>query len=201
LERIIYYYNGHDATATARHCGISRKTFYKWFAKFDQDNIYSLYRLQDKSRAPKKNRQREITPIQEQRIIKIRKQHIRWDKEKLAIVYKDEYQEKISSWKIQKVIEDWKLYYHPQKACKNRLKRKKNKKKKRITELKLDKKYWFQKKAGYIICLDTVETRWNSLKSIFLLPWINMEKWLALECIKTKVQKMVKIFYTDCISF
>jgi transposase InsO family protein len=30
--------------------------------------------------------------------------------------------------------------------------------------LKLDKLYWFQKKAGYIICLDTVEIRWNSLK-------------------------------------
>ena len=164
LEWIIYYCDGYDATQTARHFGISRKTFYKWFGQFDRDNIYSLYRLEDKSKAPKRVRQREITSLQEQRIIKIRKQHIRWGKEKLAIVYKEEFQEKISSWKVQKVIENWKLYYHPEKARKNRLKRKKAKTKKRITELNLDKLYWFQKKAGYIVCLDTVEIRWNSLK-------------------------------------
>jgi transposase InsO family protein len=164
LEWIIYYWEGHDATSTARHYGISRKTFYKWFGQFDRDNIYSLHRLEDKSKAPKKTRQREITPLQEQRIIQLRKKHIRWGKEKLAVVYEEEFKEKISAWKIQKVIEGWKLYYHPEKARKNQLKRKRAKKKKRITELKLDKKYWFQKKAGYIICLDTVETRWNSLK-------------------------------------
>ena len=164
LEWVIYYCDGHDATSTARHYGISRKTFYKWFSEFDRDNIYSLYRLQDKPKAPKKTRQREITPLQEQRIIKIRKQHIRWGKEKLAVVYKEEFEEKISAWKIQKVIESWKLYYNPKTAHKIRLKKKKAKKKKRITELKLDKLYWFQKKAGYIICLDTVEIRWNSLK-------------------------------------
>lgn len=38
------------------------------------------------------------------------------------------------------------------------------KKKKRITELNLDKLKWHQKKAGFIICLDTVELRANSLK-------------------------------------
>jgi len=164
LEWIIYYCSGYSAAQTARHYGIPRKTFYKWFGQFDRDNIYSLYRLEDKSKAPKRVRQREITSLQEQRIIKIRKEHIRWGKEKLAIIYQEEYREKISAWKIQKVIENWKLYYHPEKARKNRLKKKRNKKKKRITELKLDKLYWFQKKAGYIICLDTVETRWNSLK-------------------------------------
>ena len=164
LEWIIYYYEGHDATATARHYGISRKTFYKWFRDFDRDNLYSLYKLEDKSKAPKRTRQREITPLQEQRIIQLRKKHIRWGKEKLAIVYEEEFKEKISAWKVQKVIEIWNLYYHPLKAQKNRLKRKRAKKKKRITELNLDKLYWFQKKAGYIICLDTITIHWNSLK-------------------------------------
>ena len=164
LEWIIYYFEGRNAAQTVRHYGISRKTFYKWFRDFNRDNLYSLYKLEDKSKAPKHVRQREITPIQEQRIIQLRKKHIRWGKEKLAVVYQDEYQEKISAWKIQKVIENWKLYYHPEKARKNRLKRKKAKKKKRITELNLDKLYWFQKKAGYIICLDTITIYWNSLK-------------------------------------
>jgi len=164
LEWIIGYFEGRNAAQIARHYGISRKTFYKWFRDFDRDNLYSLRKLEDKSKAPLRVRQREITSLQEQRIIKLRKEHIRWGKEKLAIVYGQTYCEKISSWKVQKVIETWKLYYHPEKARKNRLKRKRAKKKKRITELNLDKLYWFQKKAGYIICLDTVTIYWNSLK-------------------------------------
>ena len=164
LEWIIYYREGHDAAQTARHFGISRKTFYKWYGLFDPDNPYSLTELEDKSKAPKHVRQREITSIQEQRIITLRKQHIRYGKEKLAIRYQEEYNEPISAWKIQKTIERFKLYYNPKKAHKNRLKRHAAKKKRRITELNLDKLYWFQKKTGYIICLDTVETRWNSLK-------------------------------------
>lgn len=53
LEWIIYYCEGNDAAKTARHFGISRKTFYKWFGEFDRDNLYSLFNLQDKSKAPK----------------------------------------------------------------------------------------------------------------------------------------------------
>ena len=44
MEWIIYYYEGHSAVQTARHFGISRKTFHKWWREFDQDNIYSMYR-------------------------------------------------------------------------------------------------------------------------------------------------------------
>jgi transposase InsO family protein len=164
LEWIIYYHEGYDATQTARHYGISRKTFYKWFGQFDKDNLYSLKRLEDKSKAPRRVRQKEITSVQLERIIKLRKKYIRYGKEKLAIIYKDEFQETISAWKVQKVIEMFKLYYNPTKAHKNRQKRKHAKKKKRITELNLDKLYWFQKKAGYIICLDTITIYSNSLK-------------------------------------
>lgn len=164
LEWIISYYDGYNATEVSRRYGIARKTFYKWYGKFDRENLYSLYQLEDQSKAPKKVRQRELTSVQEQRIIQLRKQYIRWGKEKLAVVYEEEYQEKISAWKVQKVIERYQLYYHPAKVHKNRLKRKRARKKKRITELKLDKLYEFQKKAGYIICLDTITLYWNSLK-------------------------------------
>lgn len=164
LEWIIYYREGYDATQTARHFGISRKTFYKWYGLFDPDNLYSLRSLEDKSKAPRKVRTREITNIQTERIINLRRKHIRWGKEKLAVVYEQEFKEKISCWKIQKVIEAYKIYYNPTKAKKNRLKRKKDRKKKRITELNLDKLLWFQKKAGYIICLDTITIYSNNLK-------------------------------------
>lgn len=164
LEWIIYYREGYSVTQTARHYGISKKTFYKWYGQFDEDHLYSLFNLEDKSKAPQRVRHREITVVQEQRIITLRKQHIRWGKEKLAVVYEEEYKEKISSWKIQKVIETYNLYYNPQKTQKNRIKRHRSKKKKRITELHLNKLKWYQKKAGFIICLDTIEIRYNSIK-------------------------------------
>lgn len=134
LEWIIYYHS-HSASQTARYFGISRKTFHKWFREFDQDNIYSLYRLQDKSRAPKKTREREITFSQKQRIIELRKKYLCYGKEKLSIIYQREYNEKISSWKIQKVIEERNLYFNPLKTAKIKRKRQRAQKKKKITEL------------------------------------------------------------------
>lgn len=118
LEWIIYYHEGNDATKTARHFGISRKTFYKWFKEFDRDNLYSLYNLEDRSRAPKNTRQKEITQLEEQRIIKLRIDHICWGKIKLAKLYKEIYKEEISSWKIQYTIEKYQLYRNPQKTAK-----------------------------------------------------------------------------------
>lgn len=168
LEWIIYYYEKSDlnASQTARHYGISRKTFHKWFNVFNEDNLYTLYLLQNQSKAPKNVRQREITPLEEQRIIKLRKKWIRYGKIKLKIKYQQEYGEEISSWKIQKVIEKYKLYYHPVKTARiNRKKaksRQRGRKKKTIELIKNVPDY--QKTSGYIICLDTIVIHWNGLK-------------------------------------
>ena len=164
LDWVIHYYQGNTASETARHFGISKKTFYKWFGQFDRDNLYTLHCLEDKSKAPKRVRQRETTPLEEQRIIKLRKEHIRYGKMKLAKIYETTYQEKISSWKVQKVIESYQLYYNPIKSARIARKRVKGQKKKRITELNLDKLSFYQKKSGYIICLDIVVIHWNSVK-------------------------------------
>ena len=164
LNWIIYYHNGHTATETAIHYGIARKTFYKWFAEFNENNIYSMKRLEDKSKAPKHVRQREITEKEEGRIVKLRKKYICYGKIKLAKIYQTKYGETISSWKVQKVIENKKLYRNPVKNAKIQRKRKKAVKKIRITELKLNKIPWYKKKAGYIVCLDTVVIYWMNIK-------------------------------------
>ena len=153
LDWVIYYCQGNTASQTARHYGISKKTFYKWFGQFDRDNLYTLYCLEDKSKAPKRVRQREITPLEEQRIVALRQKRIRYGKMKLAAIYKTTYGEKISSWKVQRVIEVYKLYYNPVKTARTAQRRKKGQKKKRITELKLDSLKWYEKKSGYIVCL------------------------------------------------
>lgn len=161
LEWIIYSSDGHSVQETCRHYGIPRKTFYKWFNQFSEDNIHSLRRLEDKSRAPKHVRQREVTSLEEMRIVTLRKAHIRYGKMKLAKIYKDTYHEEISSWKIQYTIIKYRLYYNPTKTARTTKKRLSGGKKKRITELKT---LWFQKKAGYIICLDTIVIYWHGLK-------------------------------------
>ena len=85
---------------------------------------------------------------------------------KLAKIYKTEYGCTISSWKVQKVIEKYKLYYNPIKTAQTSKKRAKTKikgKKKRTIELihNLPNR---KKKAGYIICLDTIVIYWGGLK-------------------------------------
>ena len=90
LEWITYYETKarRDAAFTARHFGISRKTFYKWFNRFQDGRNFPG--LEDQDRAPKRKRQREITPLEEERIIKIRKKKIRWSPPKLKWLYQDE---------------------------------------------------------------------------------------------------------------
>ena len=168
LEWIIYYYEGHNATETAIHYGISRKTFYKYHNVFYEDNIYSMYKLEDQSKAPIHVRQREITSLQETRIIKLRRSRIKYGKMKLSKLYEREYKESISSWKIQKVIEKYHLYFNPIKTARIASKRNKSQKKKRITELKLNKLPSYKKKAGYIICVDTIVIHWSGLKRYIL---------------------------------
>lgn len=168
LKWIVYYHNKSEmnATLTARHFGISRKTFYKWFKIFDENNLYTIHLLEDRSKAPIHVRQKEATQIEKDRIVELRKKHMAWGKMKLKKVYEKKYEEEISSWKIQYVVHDKKLFLNTDKVKKIAKKSKKTRakgSKKKTIELtsKLPK---HKKTAGYIICLDTVEIRWNNLK-------------------------------------
>ncbi|MCM8811165.1 MAG: helix-turn-helix domain-containing protein, partial [Candidatus Omnitrophica bacterium] len=92
-----------------RYYGISPATFYKWKKRYE---IFGLVGLEDRDKTPKNKRQPEITREQEIRIIKLRKQYIRYGKEKLAVLYERIYGEKISSWKIYRVIRKYDLYWN-----------------------------------------------------------------------------------------
>jgi len=157
LEWMIFYRftAENNASLTCRHFGINRKLFYAWLNRFDESNLRTL---EDRDKAPKHTRQKEITQTEESRIIELRKKHIRWGKLKLKKIYKDIYSEKISSWKIQYTIKKYKLYYHPIKNEKMQKKRKRNQKKKRITEL--SKKQY----PGFLINFDTIVIYWNGIK-------------------------------------
>ena len=165
LEWIIYSYD-HSPAETSRHFGIAPKTFYKWYKYFDEDNLYCLRKLENKSRAPIHVRQREITPIEEQRIIALRKQNIRYGKEKIAQIYRNEFCEKVSAWKVQYTIRKYRLYCNHAKTGKTSRKRAETKQrgKKKMTIELVGKLPSWKKKAGYIICLDTITIYWHGLK-------------------------------------
>lgn len=155
LKWFDYYGKTKNAALTCRYFGISRKTFYYWKKRYDPFNLKTL---EDKSRAPKRTRKPEITTLQEQRIVCLRKKYIRYSKFKLAVIYQRMYGENISSWKIQRTIQKYNLYFNPLKTAKIRRKRQTGIKKKRITQLKKEQR------TGFLICLDVVVIYWNSLK-------------------------------------
>lgn len=154
-----YYRQCDNVSQTARHFGISRQSFYKWKRRY---NPYHLESLEEKSRRPKRTRQWEVSRLEEFRILSLRRLHLRWGKEKLKILYREEHGAPISSWKIQRVIEKHGLYFHPKRTEALRAKRKRNQAKKRITELRKEQR------TGFLIALDTMVRYWAGMKRYIL---------------------------------
>ena len=161
LEWLIFYQTKakQDASYTCRHFGIARKTLYLWKKRFDEVNLTSL---EERSRRPKRVRQMTLASYQEERVIALRKQYIRLGKEKLARIYRAVHQEAIASWKIQRIIEKYRLYYHPKRAEKHRKMLRRAVQKKRITELAI------KPRTGFLFQLDSVALWSNGLKRYIL---------------------------------
>ena len=143
---------------TCRYFGISRN-FYEWKKRY---HPYHLESLEEKSRRPKRTRSWEVSRTEEFRICGLRRQHLRYGKEKLKVLYTQAYGEPISSWKIQRVIMKHGLYFHPKKTEVLRKKRKRNQAKKRITELKKEVR------TGFLVALDTIVRYWMGTKRYIL---------------------------------
>ena len=144
LEWIIFYYTQADKNVkkAAMHFGITRKTFHKWLARFRKNDLKGLEEIPC---APLKTRTRDISLIQRSRIRILRKRYPKYGKMKLVPLYKKLYSEEISSWKIQKVIEEDNLYIDRVRV--SRLRRKQIQarihQRKRITKLVKEKKVNF----------------------------------------------------------
>lgn len=137
LEWIIFYetIGQKNASRTATYFGISRKTFHKWHKRFKEAKE-KPQSLQDHSRAPKTRRSWEVTREEESRIIHLRKKHMKYGKKKLKVIYQREYNEEISTWKIERVIRRWQLF--PDKVAHAKRIRKKARRAKKSRKLILD---------------------------------------------------------------
>ena len=112
LEWIIFYHTvgEEDATKTASHFGISRKTFHKWLARFNERNLPSL---EEHTRRPKRTRSWMVTHEEEDRIMALRRRYMKYGKKKLKVLYEHDYHEAITTWKIERVIRRHQLYPDP----------------------------------------------------------------------------------------
>lgn len=147
LKWMDHQYKRRNATQTCRYFGISRKTLYHWLKRY---NPHDLTSLEEKSRRPKRTRTWQVTTEEERRILALRTRYIRYGKMKLQVIYQTTYGEAVSAWKIQRVIEKHRLYYHPQKNRLTQAKRKRSGLKKRITELQKEPR------SGFLIAVDTI---------------------------------------------
>ncbi|MFW0861950.1 MAG: hypothetical protein AAGT88_07715, partial [Dethiobacter sp.] len=165
VEWMVFYHTAgkENATLTAKHFSISRKTFHKWLKRF-KDSKYHVRSLTDQSKAPRHKRKWEVTLKEEERIRHLRKRYPYYGKKKLKVLYEKEYSEDISTWKIERVIRRYKLYPDQNKAEKTVRKRARayKKPKKRITQLVKEGRPCF------LFQLDTIVIYWNSLKRYIL---------------------------------
>lgn len=169
LKWFDYQHKHRNVAQTCRYFGISRKTFYYWQKRY---NPWRLESLEEKIRKPNNTRKWEVRRKEELRIISLRKKYIRYGKEKLKVIYNNLYHEDISSWKIQRVIEKHNLYYQPDKAQKLRVKRKRNQPKKRITELKKERR------NSFLVAFDSLTVYWNGCKR-YILTGIDIHSKIA----------------------
>jgi transposase InsO family protein len=149
----------HNAYKTAEHFSITAKTFYKWHKRFSDGKVKNL---EDESTRPDHLRHWEVTFSEECRVKKLRKKYLHYGKKKIKKLYKDEYHETISTWKIERVIQKHDLYPDPVQQEKNRRKLKNQIKKNRIQNLVIEEKIFF------LFHLDTIVIHWGHLKRYIL---------------------------------
>lgn len=159
LEWIIFYFTvgRGNASETAQYFGVSRKTLYKWLGRFSEKNLLTL---EEESRAPIKTRDWEVTKEEEERIIFLRKAHIKWGKKKLKVLYSKTFNEGVSTWKIERVIRHHKLY--PDSGRHIKLVKAKAKRKERLSIYDIERKGQF----GFLWHIDAVIIWWYGARRV-----------------------------------
>jgi AraC-like DNA-binding protein/transposase len=191
VEWMIYYEieAERNAVKTCKHFGISKKTFYKWLNRFTRSrkDIKSLKNL---SRRPHELRIWAISEVQEYRIIQLRKKYIHYGKKKLKVLYRKEFGEDISCWKIERVIRKHRLYLDKEKQSQiaGRINRTRFKSKRSFTKLERKKNLWF------LFRMDTLIINWREGKWYMMTAVDHHSKFGYARMYKTKNSKVEKDF-------
>jgi putative transposase len=85
--KILDYARTHTVSATCRHFGIARSTYYRWAKRHDPQHLLFL---ENRSSAPRRMRRPTWTADQARAVRQARDAHPRWGKDKLAVLLKRE---------------------------------------------------------------------------------------------------------------
>jgi transposase InsO family protein len=187
LEWIIFYhtFGKENAKSTSSYFGISRKTLYKWLKRFEEKNLRSL---EEKSKAPVRRRTWEVTYKEEERIVSLRKAHIKWGKKKIKILYQKEYGESISTWKVERVIRKWNLF--PDKEKHRKYLRIKAKRKEKL----LIKDFVRQDSFGFLWHIDAIIIWWYGVRRVIFTAIEDTTKIAFARVYKTNSSNFSKDF-------
>ena len=187
LEWIIFYHTvGKESVKnTFSYFGITRKTLHKWLKRFNEKNLLSL---EEKSKAPIKKRAWEVTSKEEERIVYLRKSHIKWGKKKIKKLYIKTYKENISTWKIERVVRKWSLFPDKEKYRKY-LKIKAKRKEKPLIK-NLEKKDSF----GFLWHIDTIIIWWYGVRRVIFTAIEDTTKIAFARVYKTNSSNFSKDF-------
>src|SRR3989344_5880429 len=155
LEWFIYYYTKGQSSAsvTSRYFGTTRKTFYKWLAVFDPLNLRAL---EEGSRRPINTRTKQLLRAEEEKVLYLRKANPEFGKMKIRKLYLRKFGQPISSWKVQLVIEKYRLQRRPKKS--DRHFKKQSISKRKTIELKK------QQQPGFLVAFDSIVIFRNGLQ-------------------------------------
>jgi transposase InsO family protein len=187
LEWIIFYhtFGKENAKSTSSYFGISRKTFHKWLKRFDEGNLRSL---EEESKAPVRRRTWEVTYKEEERVVSLRKAHIKWGKKKIKRIYFDSYQESISTWKIERVIRKWNLF--PDREKHRKYLRIKAKRKEKL----LIKDFVRQDSFGFLWHIDAIIIWWYGARRVIFTAIEDTTKIAFARVYKTNSSNFSKDF-------
>ena len=152
LEWMILLDKGESVENVCREYNVKKSVVYKWKSRFQESRIKSLETL---SRKPHNTRKCFKNRDLEYRIIQLRKNRMVQGKMKLKRVYEETFHEKVSSYRIQKVINEYDLYPTYQKVKK----KKASKERLRIRDYEGTPSTF-----GEIVHLDTIEIRMGEMK-------------------------------------
>lgn len=163
LEWIIFYHTvaGKNALTAASYFGINPKTFHKWKERFDEKDLCSL---EEHKRTPVKKRTWMVTSEEEANIVSLRKRNLEFGKKKLKVLYRKEYGDNVSTWRIERVIRKYNLYPDPVKHDYRASKRSKSKPKIRIHTIKEQLKQI--KEFGFLWHIDAIIIWWYGQRRI-----------------------------------
>jgi len=184
LAMIEFYYQVKDVTVVCRSFKTSRKTFYKWFNRFEKSGR-KLSSLEDIPKTPITKRTKTLDFKTELNIKHLREKYIRLGKVKLQKLFKTEYNQYISQSHIAYVIKKYNLYHNPVKTKNIRSKKDKLRGARKIRINETNPKDYLTKDKPFFFCLDSI---------VLYLPY-GIKRYIL-----TAVEYEKKIAYARCYS-